>query len=299
MRAVSALAPRLDQRRASVSVADVSTTLRIASANVNGIRACVRRGFDAWLARREPDIVAVQEVRCPHDELPAEAWPEHRLTYHPGLLAGRNGVGVLTRWAPSAVRMGFGSRAFDHEGRYLEVDLEPPSGPALRVGSLYVPKGASWAGPDADPAKHRRKLRFLASFGSYLTRARREAVRQGREFLVMGDFNIAHTELDLTNWRANQRNSGFLPDERAWFDRMLTPRTLVDVVRRLHPGRPGPNSWWTWRGQAFAKDTGWRIDYHLATPGLAAAAITGGTDREESYEQRMSDHSPVVVDYAV
>lgn len=291
--------PRLDQRRASVSVADVSTTLRIASANVNGIRACVRRGFDAWLARREPDIVAVQEVRCPHDELPADAWPEHRLTYHPGLLAGRNGVGVLTRWAPSAVRMGFGSRTFDHEGRYLEVDLEPPSGPALRVGSLYVPKGASWEGPDAAPAKHRRKLRFLASFGSYLTRARREAARQGREFLVMGDFNIAHTELDLTNWRANQRNSGFLPDERAWFDRMLTPRTLVDVVRRLHPGRPGPNSWWTWRGQAFAKDTGWRIDYHLATPGLAAAAITGGTDREESYEQRMSDHSPVVVDYAV
>ena len=105
-------------------MAGVSTTLRIASANVNGIRACVRRGFGAWLARREPDVVAVQEVRCPHDELPADAWPEHRLTYHPGLLAGRNGVGVLTRWAPSAVRMGFGSRAFDHEGRYLAVDLD-------------------------------------------------------------------------------------------------------------------------------------------------------------------------------
>ena len=277
----------------------VTSTVRIASANVNGIRACVRRGFGEWLARREPDIVAVQEVRCPHDDLPTDAWPEHRLTYHPGRLAGRNGVGVLSRWAPSAVRMGFGSRTFDHEGRYLEVDLEPPSGPPLTVGSLYVPKGASWEGPDADPGKHRRKMRLLASLGSYLTRARREAARQGREFLVMGDFNIAHTPLDLTNWRTNQRNSGFLPDERAWFDRMLTPRTLVDVVRRLHPGQQGPNSWWTWRGQAFAKDTGWRIDYHLATPGLAGAALTACTDREPSYEQRMSDHSPVVVDYAV
>ena len=279
------------------SLTGVSSTLRIASANVNGIRACMRRGFVKWLARREPDIVAVQEVRCPHDELPTGAWPEHRLIYHPGLLAGRNGVGVLSRWAPSAVRMGFGSRIYDHEGRYLEVDLEPPSGPPLTVGSLYVPKGASWAGPDADPEKHQRKMRFLASLGNYLTRARRQAVRQGREFLVMGDFNIAHTRLDLTNWRANQRNPGFLPDERAWFDRILTPRTLVDVVRRLHPDQQGPNSWWTWRGQAFVKDTGWHIDYHLATPGLAAAAISGGTDREPSYEQRMSDHSPVVVDY--
>ncbi len=275
----------------------MSSTLRIASVNVNGIRACVRRGFGDWLARREPDIVAVQEVRCPHDEVPTEAWPEHRLTYHPGLLAGRNGVGVLSRWAPSAVRMGFGNRSFDHEGRYLEVDVEPPSGPPLTVGSLYVPKGASWEGPDADPQKHQRKMRFLASLGAYLTRARRGAARNGREFLVMGDLNIAHTRLDLTNWRANQRNPGFLPDERAWMDTTLSPRTLVDVVRRLHGDRQGPNSWWTWRGQAFVKDTGWRIDYQLASPALAAAAVAGGTDREPSYEQRMSDHSPVVVDY--
>lgn len=273
------------------------TTLRIATVNVNGIRASVRRGFGGWLADRQPDVIAVQEVRCPHDDVPADAWPHHRLTYHPGELAGRNGVGVLSRWQPSAVRMGFGNRTFDSEGRYLEVDLEPPDAPPLTVGSLYLPKGGN---PDYGPewaAKQRRKLRFMASFGRYLTAARREAKRKGREFLVMGDFNIAHTRDDLANPTANVRQPGFRPEERTWFDALLSPRTLVDVVRTLQPDQKGPFSWWTWRGQAWAKDTGWRIDYHLATPGLAAAATSGGTDRESTYEQRMSDHSPVVVDY--
>ena len=114
----------------------------------------------------------------------------------------------------------------------------------------------------------------------------------------MGDLNIAHTRQDLRNWRSNQANVGFLPEERAWFDSILGPRTLVDVVRRLHPDAEGPYSWWSWMGNAFTNDTGWRIDYHLATPALARAARTGGTDRPLSYEARLSDHAPVVVDYA-
>lgn len=275
------------------------TTLRIATANVNGIRAAVRRGFGSWLDRRAPDIVALQEMRCPDAELPLSAWPEHRLTHHPGLLAGRNGVGVLTRWAPSAVRMGFGSRAFDDEGRYLEIELEPPDAPPLTIGSLYLPKGADPSDGPAHAAKQRRKLRFMASFGNYLTGARRQAQRQGRQFLVMGDFNIAHTRDDLTNPTANLHYPGFMPAERAWFDRLLGPRTLVDVVRTLHPGVKGPYSWWRWGPQAWERGTGWRIDYQLASPGLAACAISGGTDREPSYAERMSDHSPVVVDYRV
>jgi len=276
----------------------VVTTLRIATANVNGIRACVRRGFGTWLAERSPDVVAVQEMRCPDEELPSSAWPEHRLAYHPGQLAGRNGVGVLTRWAPSDVRPGFGNRTFDREGRYLEVDLEPPDAPPLTVGSLYLPKGGK---PEYGPewaAKQRRKLSFMASFGHYLTAARRAAKRRGREFLVMGDFNIAHSWYDLANPTANLHYPGFMPEEREWFGALLGPRTLIDVLRALHPGVKGPYSWWRWGEQAWDRDTGWRIDYHLASPSLASAATRGGTDREPSYQQRMSDHSPVVVDYA-
>ena len=272
--------------------------LRIASFNVNGIRAAQRRGIGAWLEDARPDIVAVQEMRSPASAIPGRVFGEHHLCYHEGNLAGRNGVALASRVPPSAVRHGFGHRASDAEGRYIEADYDL-DGLGLTVGSVYVPKGATWAGPNADPAKYRRKMRFLASFRSYLTRARRDAARAGREFLVMGDFNIAHTEHDLKAWKTNQRSEGFLPEEREWFGSILGPRTLVDVVRRLHPDAPGPYSWWSWRGQSFTNDAGWRIDYHLASAGLAERAVTGGTHRAPTYEARISDHAPVVVDYEI
>ena len=271
--------------------------LRIASFNVNGIRAAQRRGIETWWAQTCPDILAIQEMRAPAQAIPEGLFDGWHLAYHEGNLPGRNGVALLSRTPPAAVRYGFGHRASDPEGRYVEADYDL-DGLALRVGSVYVPKGATWEGPDADPAKYRRKMQFMASFRSYLTRARREAAREGREFLVMGDFHIAHTSEDLKNWRSNQRSEGFLPEEREWFGSLLGPRTLVDVVRRLHPDAPGPYSWWSWRGQSFVNDTGWRIDYHLASAGLAARAVTGGTHRDASYEERISDHAPVVVDYA-
>jgi len=256
----------------------------------------VRRGFDVWLKDRRPDIVGLQEMRCPADQLPV--LDGYHLSYHQGELAGRNGVAVLTRQQPVAVREGFGSRRFDAEGRYLEVDLEPDGErPGLTIASLYLPKGDRPTDGPAAEAKHRRKLSFMASLRAHLTRSRRDAVRAGREFLIMGDFNIAHTEQDLRNWRTNRKNSGFLPDEREWFGSIVGPRTLVDVVRQVNPDVDGPYSWWTWRGRAFAQDTGWRIDYQLATPGLARTAVVAGTDREPGYEARMSDHSPVLVDY--
>ena len=272
--------------------------LRIASFNVNGIRAAQRRGIGDWLEEARPDIVAVQEMRSPAAAVPERVFGEHHLDYHEGNLAGRNGVALASRVPPSAVRHGFGHRASDAEGRYIEADYDL-DGLRLTVGSVYVPKGATWAGPDADPAKYRRKMRFLASFRSYLTRARRDAAREGREFLVMGDFNIAHTPHDLKAWKTNQRSEGFLPEEREWFGSILGPRTLVDVVRRLHPDEPGPYSWWSWRGQSFTNDAGWRIDYHLASAGLAERAATGGTHRAPTYEARISDHAPVVVDYEI
>ena len=271
--------------------------LRIASFNVNGIRAAQRRGIEAWWSRTRPDIVAIQEMRAPTAAIPEGLLDDWHVAYHEGNLAGRNGVALLSRTPPTAIRHGFGHRPSDPEGRYVEADYDL-DGLALRIGSVYVPKGATWEGPDADPEKYRRKMRFMTSFRSYLTRARRDAAREGREFLVMGDFNIAHTRDDVKNWRSNQHSEGFLPEEREWFGSILGPRTLVDVVRRLHPERPGPYSWWSWRGQAFANDAGWRIDYHLASPGLAARAVAGGTHQDASYDTRISDHAPVVVDYA-
>lgn len=273
--------------------------LRIASYNVNGIRSAQRRGFEGWLECRRPDVVALQEMRCPAGLVPAGVFRDYHAAYHPGNLPGRNGVAIVSRVAPSAVRQGFGSRVFDHEGRYIEVDLDLPDAPPLTVGSLYLTKGSPKVGPDADLARYRRKMRFMASFRAYLVDARRTARRAGREFLVMGDFNVAHGRADLKNWRGAGQKEGFLPEEREWFGTLLGERTLVDVVRLLHPDAEGPYSWWSWMPGAFERDSGWRIDYHLASPALARAAARGGTDREATSEERVSDHAPVVVDYEV
>mgnify|MGYP000843924155 FL=1 len=271
--------------------------MRIATVNVNGIRASVRRGFADWLTQRDCDLIALQEVRSPLEAIPAEATSGYHCAYHPGNRAGRNGVALLSRVAPTAIREGFGSRRFDPEGRYLEADYEL-NGWRLTVASLYLPKGGRADDTPEEKARYQHKLAFLRSFRPYLTRARRTAAADGREFLVMGDFNIAHTRADVRNWRGNATSVGFLPEEREWLGTIQSPRTLTDVVRRLNPDVEGPYSWWSWMGNAFTNDTGWRIDYHFASPTLAAAAEVGGTDRAASYEERISDHAPVVVDYA-
>ena len=301
--------------------------MRIATFNVNGIRAAQRRGFEAWLAERDPDVVALQEVRCPPAQLPTGVFGDHHLTYEPGHIAGRNGVAVLTRTRPYAVRtwdgevllrapgedhvtpepappgtMARGLSPFASEGRYVEVDLADSP---LTVASLYLPKGGLPAhlqkpGGREEPdggAKYDRKMGFLSAFARQLDRSRKAARAAGREFLLLGDLNVAHTELDVTNWRANRTSEGFLPEEREWFSSITSPRTLVDVVRRVRPDETGPMSWWSWMGGAFDRDTGWRIDYHLASPALAKRATAAGTDRPASAAERVSDHAAVVVDY--
>lgn len=295
--------------------------MRIATLNLNGIRAAHKRGLSDWLDGRGCDVIAFQEVRCRPADLPEGAFGGYRVAWQPGHLAGRNGVALLTRTAPAEVRawgpelvigkpgadaeVRDGSTAglarklhpFADEGRYVEVDLADAP---LTVASLYLPKGAS---PDPSDekaqAKQARKMSFLDGFARHLVAARRAAAGRGREFLVMGDFNIAHENADLKNWRSNQKNEGFLPEERAWLTSILSPRTLVDVVRALHPDEEGPYSWWSWRGQAFTNDAGWRIDYHLASPGLAKKAVSAQVDRADSYDARISDHAAVVVDYAL
>ncbi len=267
--------------------------IRVATFNANGIRAALRRGFGEWLAARGCDVVAVQELRCRPADLPHIEG--YHVTYEPGALPGRNGVAVLSRVQPLDVRAGLGRRAFDHEGRYVEVDLDL-DGWRLTIGSLYVPKGGRTG--DGDPARYAHKARFMRALRPFLAETRRGAVARGREYLVMGDVNVAHTRLDVRHATANGRQVGFLPAEREWFTSLLGPRTLVDVVRHVRPAEQGPYSWWLWGPGPFDNDVGWRIDYHLATPGLARAAVRAGTDRDPDYASRMSDHAPVVVDYA-
>ena len=303
--------------------------LRIATFNINGIRAAERRGFRPWLEGCDPGVVALQEVRCPVEALPTDVFGDYHLTYDPGTIPGRNGVAVLTREAPAAVRtwgapvlvrppgstvgelreagdgipLARGLSGFVAEGRYVEVDLadEP-----LTVASLYLPKGGLPAhlqvpgrmrgAPDGG-ARYARKMGFLDAFARQLHRSRRAARARGREFLLLGDLNVAHTELDVAHWRRNQRSEGFLPEERAWIAAQLSPRTLVDVVRRLHPQTSGPWSWWSWLGATFERDEGWRIDYHLATPALARRASATHVHRQGADGVRVSDHGAVVVDY--
>ena len=298
--------------------------MRIASYNVNGIRAAQRRGFEQWLDTRKPDVVALQEVRAQHADIPDGVYADYHVAYEEGGIKGRNGVAVLTRHAPSAVRtwsgdvrlngelvptepitLARGMREFSHEGRYVEVDLADAP---LTVASLYLPKGGlpvhlqkpgrMREAPDGG-VKYERKMRFLDSFARQLSRSRRTASANGREFLLVGDLNIGHTRYDLTNWRTSKNSEGFLPEEREWIGAQMSPRTLVDVVRTLHPETDGPYSWWSWMGQAFDKNVGWRIDYHLATPKLARTASAAWVDREPSRDVRISDHAPVVVDYDV
>lgn len=286
--------------------------IRIATANINGIRAAHRRGFGDWLATRGCDVITLQEVRCPVDVLPEGAFGDYHAAYDAGEIAGRNGVAVLTREPAAAVRtwsvpdpdrpLPRALRKHATEGRYVEVDLADVP---LTVASLYLPKGGLPAhlqdpkrmreAPDGG-AKYDRKMAFMAGFARHLAASRKAAAAQGREFLLTGDLNIAHARHDVANWRRSNQVEGFLPEERAWLDAQLSPRTLVDVVRRLNPDIDGPYSWWSWLGRAYEKDAGWRIDYHLATPALARAARTAVVDREH-LGVRLSDHAPVVVDY--
>lgn len=262
--------------------------LTISTVNVNGLRAAARKGYTEWLASTDADVVCLQEVRAEPDQIPAEVRePEGwHAVYAPSSARGRAGVAILTRRAPERVQVGFGVTEFTDSGRYLEVDL-----PGLTVASLYLPSG------EVGTERQEEKERFMAAFLPYLAELRERAAADGREVLVCGDWNIAHREADLKNWRANRKNSGFLPEERAWLGRVFDEAGYVDVVRRLHPDREGPYSWWSYRGRAFDNDAGWRIDYHVSTEPLARRAVKAHVERAASHELRWSDHAPVTVVY--
>lgn len=192
---------------------------------------------------------------------------------------GYSGTGIYTKTMPDTVENGFGSKEFDAEGRYLQCDFADFS-----LVSLYAPSGSS------SPERQEAKFRFMDEFYPYL----KSLKDSGREFVICGDWNIAHKEIDLKNWKSNQKNSGFLPEERAWLTNVFDELGWVDVYRLLHPDTTGEAyTWWSNRGQAYAKNVGWRIDYQIATPGIAKKAVSA-----EIYKgERFSDHAPLTIRY--
>jgi len=253
--------------------------LRIITLNLNGIRSAIRKGFLQWLARQRADVVCLQELKAQERDLDGNALaPAGWLAYfNCANKKGYSGVALYSRIPPREVRPGFGSREFDPEGRFLRADYGK-----LSVISVYLPSGSS------SPERQQAKFRFLEEFMPVL----RDLKASRRQFILCGDWNIAHREIDLKNWRSNQKNSGFLPEERAWLSEVFDKVGWVDVFRRIDP-RPEQYTWWSNRGRAWAKNVGWRIDYQIATPGIAARA-----KRVAIYKtKRFSDHAPLIIEY--
>lgn len=253
--------------------------LTVVSANLNGIRSATTKGFLDWLKTTSPDVVCVQELKAQHADMSPDMLAPEGYT---GFFAyaekkGYSGVGVYSKKKPDNVVIGFGSSEFDAEGRYVQCDFGN-----LSVISVYCPSGSS--GPERQDAK----FRFMVEFDKHL----RALVATGREYIVAGDWNIAHKEIDLKNWKGNLKNSGFLPEERAWLSQLFDEVGYVDTFRLLDP-RADQYTWWSARGQAYTKNVGWRIDYQIATPTIAGTAVETSIYKDTKF----SDHAPLVITY--
>lgn len=256
--------------------------LRIITANLNGIRSAVNKGFLPWMQSTQADIVCLQELKAQAADMSAEMHaPEgYQGYFHYAEKKGYSGVGIYTRHQPDAVITGVGEADIDAEGRYLELRFGN-----LSVVSLYLPSGSS--GEERQAFKFSVMARFLPHMQSLMA--------SGRDVVICGDWNIAHREADLKNWKGNLKNSGFLPEERAWMTRLLGELSWVDVYRRLYPDTTDTcYTWWSNRGQAYAKNVGWRIDYQIATPALAEKAFASSVYKTEKF----SDHAPLIIEYA-
>ena len=286
----------------------MATPLRVASVNTNGVRASFRNGMAAWLDGRGIDILALQEVRAATEDLEALLGPEWDILHDAATTKGRAGVALASRAASasgkaSIHRVELGSPKFDSAGRWLEADYEVGDR-VITVVSTYVHSG------EVDTPKQIEKYKFLDA----MTKRLPELAAHSELALIVGDLNVGHRELDIRNWRGNRKSAGFLPKERAYFDRFFgaagkrtegadgvtrTGLGWVDVGRQWAGEVDGPYTWWSQRGQAFDTDTGWRIDYQMATPALAATVQNYTVDRAAAWDQRWSDHAPVVVDYLI
>jgi len=253
--------------------------MQIITLNVNGVRAAARKGFFQWLPAQAADIVCIQELKAQRSDLDQEmiAPAGFHGYFHCAQKKGYSGVGIYCRDKPDNVVEGIGIEEIDQEGRFLRADFGD-----LSVISLYLPSGSS--------GDHRQASKFF--FMEHFFPILQELITEGRQILLCGDWNIAHQEIDLKNWRANQKNSGFLPEERAWLTRVFDEIGYVDVFRTLNPD-PDHYTWWSNRGQAWAKNVGWRIDYQIATPYIASKARKAAIYKES----RFSDHAPLIIHY--
>ena len=259
---------------------------KLTSLNLNGIRSATTKGVEAWLEQHAPDCICVQEVKAQASDVAGkfEVLAGMKGHFQFAEKKGYSGVGVYTRHEPSDVVVGFDGGEFDAEGRYVEARFDTPSR-KLSIISVYFPSGSS--GPERQEAKYR----FLDKMYPHLMVLKKE-----RDFIICSDVNIAHKEADLKNWKGNLKNSGFLPEERAWMTRLTTEGGVVDVYRKLQPDTTDAcYTWWSNRGQAYAKNVGWRLDYHLATPALAERARTEAIYKDEKF----SDHAPITIEYDV
>ena len=255
--------------------------LRVVTANLNGIRSANVKGFLIWLAQQDADFVCVQELKAQFSDMSPELKNPNGYRGYFSFAAkkGYSGVGIYTRKEPDRIVEGIGDGEFDAEGRYIQADFGN-----LSVISLYLPSGSS------SEERQAAKFRFMDLFIHRMAALR----ESGREVIVCGDWNIAHQAIDLKNWKSNQKNSGFLPEERAWLSRLFDEQGWVDAYRRLHPeATDACYTWWSNRGQAWAKNVGWRLDYQIATPALGARALRTAVYKD----QRFSDHAPLIVDY--
>lgn len=259
--------------------------LRVITLNLNGLRSASSKGFHEWLETVKADVICLQEIKAQEADLTATMLnPSGYCGYfHCAEKKGYSGVAIYTRRQPDRVLSGIGVEEFDKEGRYIQADYELVDGP-LSIVSLYVPSGSS------SDERQAAKFRFMESF-----RPRMDALREsGRRVIVCADWNIAQREADLKNWRSNQKNSGFLPEERTWMAKLLEGAAWVDAYRHLHPDTTNEcYTWWSNRGQAWANNVGWRLDYQLISPALAPAVQLCSVYKA----QRFSDHAPLIVDY--
>jgi exodeoxyribonuclease-3 len=254
--------------------------MRVLTLNCNGIRSASRKGLYEWLAKQSADVICLQETRAAEVDLSGKEFSlkGYRAEHVHASRRGYSGVSAYWRERAARVVRGFGSREFDDEGRYLELQF-----PELSVVSVYFPSGSS--GPERQAAK----FRFLEQFRAHLAALR----RRRRHYIVCGDLNIAHRNVDIKNWRGNQKNSGFLPEERAWLDDVFGGGGYADAFRLVNQDA-GQYTWWSNRGQAWTKNVGWRIDYQVVSAGLADR-VRGASIWKQS---RFSDHAPLIIDYA-
>lgn len=250
--------------------------IKIITLNVNGIRSAAKKGLFEWLAKEDADVICFQETKAQEHQLNDAAYhlPEYKRYFHDAKKPGYSGVAIFTKHEPCRIKVGLGWAVADDEGRYIQCDFKH-----ISVASVYFPSGTS------GEARQAIKFDFLRRFFDFLDVAQ-------KPIIFCGDFNIAHKQIDLKNWRGNQKNSGFLPEERAWMDELFEKRGFIDCFRALNTSAD-EYTWWSNRGQARAKNVGWRLDYHVASPSLKASMVATRIYRE----QQFSDHAPVVVQY--